>query len=260
MKSTLDKWGVKGRVKSIHHKKFDVERIGTNKPNIIEDVTSNDFVTFNQKGFIIKRKNFEVDLKFYYKISENEFTVHEHGENNKVIEIGKCTINENGDDLQYLRYSSDEICYDERTYKYNKKGNLIQENLCNSEGNLVEYLFYEYNGCSSLQKLREFMFGEEWRVTKYRYNLNDDFTEDVVEKKILYLDENNKSSSYTVKYKYDTDRNVISEQYLDEFKFITNTYTLSWFFDIHDNWVKKVAYKGGKEAWFEERTILYYGN
>jgi hypothetical protein len=258
MKSTLEQWKLRDRVKSLHHKRFDVKLNHEGKTKITEDTTWNDFVVFSKKGFIIERKNYETYFKWHYKMGENEYTIYENDKNNKETRIEKCIFNKNGDKIQSLNYGSDENQYHEKTYRYNKEGKLIQENHYDAEGNLEHYTYHEYDGCINVKMVKEYMFGEEYLITRYRYNLNDDFTEDVVEKQIIYMDDSNNSKSYSIKYKYDKDRNVINEQWLDEFQFITNNYSLSWFFDTHNNWVKKVAYKGDKEIWFEERKIEYY--
>lgn len=233
----LQKENLKGKVKSITEIEYYPIEQGE---KIIKGNTtsSGKIITFyNLKGNRIEKKQYnlgnDVILKFSYHYDNKElltkwevYDVDEELNKNKLIH--QYTYKYDNDFLvETIWYNTNEDKSQKWVYKNNKKGQQIEEKICDIQGECSWTSTFEYdNKGNFIQKdsyKEEVLY--ERKIIKYDDNNN------ILEKKQYYIVDENLNTKYSYKYtKYDS----------------------------NSNWIQQIEYENDKPQKIVEREIEYY--
>jgi hypothetical protein len=117
--------------------------------------------------------------------------------------------------------------WSKNTYKYDEKGNNIEDNLYKADGSLP------------------------WKHT-FKYDVKGNKIEE-----IIYNASNGSLSSKNT-YKYDEKGNNIERNTYDGDGSLRVKNTYKYEFDATDNWIKQTSTTNGKSYYLTERVIEYY--
>jgi hypothetical protein len=257
----LLKLNLKGDIKQIKQftyvaiEKFGEIQKGELQPDIFSPENQNMILVFDNDGYIKERQNFDkagmYSGKTIYNFNEQKIIISTIGYNTKgIIDFSqkgtydavkmtvKSIINYSDDysvqSIDYYDNSNRKIKSDwfkedgklsSRTiFKYDKEGNIIEENIYSSDGNL-----YAKN---------QFIFDEN------RYKIQT-----------IQIFNSEQRNDY---YKYDDFGNII-EEYGGKSSKDFNKYTYKYKYDSHNNWIERVSYllNGELPVDLTERSIEY---
>lgn len=238
---------IKPSHKYIEEKTFlGIEKMG----KIVEkEIESYSFTLFNEEGNALN----------YFQKSKNTSI-----SNDMIIENG----DENDSNTNFLKYS----------YKYNTKGQIVEENTYDSNGLLIQKSIYEYNLEGYIEECREYD-NEGKLISSKRYdskgNIIEKNTYDKnrklherevfkydLEKKTVEKNTYDSERNFKKKeiYKYNSKGNEIEynsfnlEEMFD-WKCVTSQYE----YDQRNNWIKRIENDGDNYK-VTTRKIVYYGD
>jgi YD repeat-containing protein len=286
-KTSLEKVGLKGKVKSIRAIEYDVvfNRFGNIMKGSIKSYGTNYLWKYNEKGNMIEYHLFldKYIYKYIYKydkndnlIEENEYNLdgsldskntYKYDDKGNLVEKNEYDADGNLDDKDTYKYKYDdkgnliEKIHDNTdvgkyTYKYDYKGNIIEENQYYSDGNL--YLKSIYNDKGNM--IEEDCY--------FSYNT---YTRDNKGNEI----KNDSGITYKATYKYNDKGNMIEMNKYYPYggcwgtkydnkgngtsgSFSNWEYTYKYEYDEQGNWIKMITYTDGYPDEVTERTINYY--
>ena len=132
---------------------------------------------------------------------------------------------------------------------YNEKGNKIEDNFYDSDGNLSSKDTYEYDEKgNNIEKNNYDSDGSLNSKTTYKYDKKGNKIED------NSYDSDGSLNSKTT-YKYDEKGNMI--EYNTDGRF-GEKYTYKYEYDKNNNWIQQVTYEDNKPIQITERIIEYY--
>ncbi|HBN05958.1 MAG TPA: hypothetical protein DD434_09255 [Bacteroidales bacterium] len=243
--------------------------------NLITSVSKPTHKYIAEKTFLGVEKSGEIvekELESYsFTLYNEEGNTLNYFQKSKNTSISNHKIKENGDEndsnTNFLKYS----------YKYNSKGQIVEENTYDSNGLLIQKSIYEYNVKGYIEECREYDI-EGKLISSKRYdskgniierNIYDrkgklnrkelfkyEFDKNTVEKNTYDSERNFKKKEI---YKYNSKGNVIEynsfnlEEMFD-WKCITSQYE----YDQRNNWIKRII-NDGENYKVTTRKIVYYG-
>jgi YD repeat-containing protein len=169
------------------------------------------------------------------------------------------------------------------TYKYNDKGNKIEEKITNIfyDGKTFDQkLTYKYNALFQLTEVDRFTFKDGKYINDGIGNYTCDSKGNVLTESYLkdktpcievgykYDDKGNvlehnyfascgKTIDHQLVYKYDSHNNVIQKDYFQGGKLKTS-FTYRYEYDKTGNWIKRTDLEDGKATFVLERVLTYY--
>ena len=157
--------------------------------------------------------------------------------------------NEKGNKIEDNFYDSDGNLSSKDTYEYDEKGNNIEKNNYDSDGSLNSKTTYKYDKKGN--KIEDNSYDSDGSLnskTTYKYDEKGNNIE-----KNNYDSDGSLNSKTT--YKYDEKGNMI--EYNTDGRF-GEKYTYKYEYDKNNNWIQQVTYEDNKPIQITERIIEYY--
>ena len=229
-KNDLEKENLKGKIRLIHQNSYYTkETFGeVTKTDLYEQIDS----YFNEHGYLTKEnKRYNSSNVFSY-----EKRTFQHDEQNNIIELNYET------DSRFGKSKG------KTTYKYDSKGNKLEENWYNSKGELEYKYTYKYD--SKGNKVEKNSYNSEEKLKErivYKYDAKGNEVE------TIGYDSEGKFEGKIV-YEYDDKGNKIAEiQYNSEGKFGEK---FIYEYDIKGNKIAEIWYNS--EEKIEEKEVYLY--
>ena len=178
---------------------------------------------------------------------------------------------EKGNMIEENYYKSSELNYKSK-YKYDEKGNKIEENWYNSAGGLWYKLTYKYDvKGNKIEQINNNADGSLFYKYTYKYDVKGNKIEENINRKYTYkydvkgnmieFNGSNADGSLVRRtYKYDVKGNIIEMNDYNDDGSLRDKKTCKFEveFDRMGNWIKKTLIKDGKPEYLTERVIEYY--
>lgn len=160
-----------------------------------------------------------------------------------------------GDKIEEKLYNPDGSLTQKSTYEYDESGNQIVESRYNSTGSLTQKFTYEYDNNGNLSLGNGYNSnGRLWGKFRYAYDDRSNLIEES-----MYNQDNKLSWKFT--YKHDDKGNQIEMNYynyIQDTSFLEKTIYKYGDYDITGNWLKKTTFENDKPKGITERKIEYY--
>ena len=271
MKTDIKKNGLSGEIKQIKTDKFNA----TDRFGEIIQTTRTDFsfdhslTKCDEKGNTIESNSYDIDGNLYSQCIFKYDNIGNNNEMNIYININSVLSLQEKEFYKYDQniYNSDGL-KERAIFKYDQKGNVIERNSYNSDGNLIFKFTYKYddignqieenhyspdgsltdksiyiyddkNNKIELNNYADVNSGITYKVT-YKYNEKGN----LIEENTIYTDNTFSFLNRKETYKYD-DRGSVIEQtsYKEDGSVTSDTYKYEY--DNKSNWIKKTQFKNG---------------
>lgn len=274
---------LQGKVLSVREISYAVEQNGENlEKKSVETLLPNSFIRFNSQGdyLLIERYNSALELVGYdaysYRQNPRMDEMQEFNAEGKLLLTLISSVDEKGNTKDIRFYDEKNNIARNVVYKYDRKNRrterrVVDKGVLNerftykydSKGNMIEQLSYFANG----------QVAQKW-VLQYDDNQNNTKTE-------TYDDKGNLQK--IMLFQYDTKKNKISQKIMDSNDILLQEETfayddfsneifvkrtlqsgISWqkeqqyTYDLHGNWIKKIISVNNKIVTITEREIVYF--
>lgn len=193
--------------------------------------------------------------------------------NSEIKWISKYEYDQKGNKIKAYFYNPDGSLYNRYTYKYDRKGTLIQETQY-TDAFLENKYTYRYEEVEESDKIKDikshdkyrYEFDDKGNLTKMFYYYPDGtiLSKDIFKydergneiEVILYRD--NKILTYKTTLRYDEKGNKIEEIMYYHDGSVTYSANKDYEYDSYGNWIKEIEYRDGVGKYIIEREITYY--
>ncbi|MDF4202227.1 hypothetical protein PXD56_04645 [Maribacter sp. SA7] len=254
---------LRGKVKNFEEVSSDVTQLkGRTEKKLF-------FNEYNEKGYAIEKRDFRLRNKkvfkydnkgnrvqrLVYSLNDNgsgpmDKMISEYDDDGNLVTTkwsnsysqGKWMYkyDENGNQIEFIEHHRGKV-YKRTIYKYNEKGEIIQETLYNTDNLLVERAIFDYD--KNGNKILINMFAPDERIrfrSAYKY---DDRNNRIEEINFLKFGDDKADLEYAI------------ANDLDKYK---EHFTYAYEYDNEGNWVKKTKYNNGEVVFISEREYTYY--
>ena len=160
--------------------------------------------------------------------------------------------NEKGNKIEDNFYDSDGNLSSKDTYEYDEKGNKIEKNVYDSNGRFHSKYTYKYDEKGNM--IEDNVYDSNGRLyfkKTYKYDEKGNKIEEN-----WYNSDGRLHSKYT--YKYDEKGNNIEENYYNSNGRLYEKHTYKYEYDKNNNWTQRIEYKNTIPHRITEKIIEYY--
>jgi len=254
----LQEGGLNGKIKSIRELSYqafgDMDTIVRGEVVMGENI-NNYFVFYNTEGnqsYIINYDNLSNELdKWVFRYNDDG---EELGGNyyidNILSDSSYYTKDSKGNILEFYHLFADGKLRYKISYKYNRKGKVIEEKVFDHENILNSTTKYEYKHGNCYQDANYDRYNRLQYFSKYDYDKKDRLINQQ-----LYNSDSSLNTRGTYSY---NDNNEIIKQITSVPNVGDITYTYTYKYDKNKNWIEKITFINSSAAYITTRQIEYY--
>lgn len=202
-----------------------------------------------------------LQFKVFEAIEKNGFIVKGTEQSGMFAGNNVTIFDKKGFKKEYIVYAEDNKFKElHKTYKYNRKGLLLEEREYYTNGELMNTSVFKYKGQKDSLSINEVHSSEGVKNYVHKYDASNNII--YMGGNILTYDSKNNlikevNNDAICTYEYDDKSNIIKKQYESVYSSIISIFEYINF-DYQGNWTKQIEYRKGKPKFICERKIEYY--